>query len=62
MYGLSALAAFIVMAISLTVGLIYLLILWSIKQKRQKPFHPMVYLLPLVTLTIGTVVLIENIL
>jgi len=62
MYGLSALAAFIVMAVSLTLGLLYLLILWSIKQKRKKPFHPMVYLLPLATLTIGTVVLIENIL
>ena len=62
MYGLSALAVFIVMGISLTMGLIYLLVLWSIKKKRQQPFHPMVYLLPLATLIIGTLVLIERIL
>ena len=62
MYGLSALAVFIVVIVSLVVGLVYLLTLWSIKQNRQKPFHPMVYLLPIATLAIGTLVFVENLL
>jgi len=62
MYGLSALAVFIVLVVSLVIGLVYLLILWSIKQNRKKPFHPMVYLLPLATLAIGTLVFVESLL
>ena len=62
MYGLSALAVFIVLVVSLVIGLVYLLILWSIKQNRKKLFHPMVYLLPLATLAIGTLVFVESLL